>query len=81
MTNTKRVNLYDFIDLVTILEPKKITSDFKKYNRVLEVVTETNKNIKSVINVVYYFNENNNEYNFIHAVIYNDGNIKYVACY
>ena len=81
MSNTKIVDLYDFIDLVTILRPQKLTSDFNKYNRVLEVVTEMNKNIRTVVNIACYCNETNNEYNFIHAVIYNNGEIKYVACY
>ena len=82
----KKVSFNDFIDLVSIFKPKKLSEDFLEYRKMLDKIYQDNENILNIVELVrnievndYKLNVDN--YNSISAVLYNDGTVRYVACY
>ena len=86
MYSRTTVTFHDFIDLVTVFKPEKLTEDFFEYRKILDKTYQDNENIINIVELVRNIEVNDNKlnvntYNSISAVIYNNGTIKYVACY
>ena len=80
------VSFNDFIDLVSVFKPEKLSEDFIEYRKMLDKIYQDNENIINIVELVrnievndYQLNVDN--YNSISAVIFKNGVVKYVACY
>lgn len=84
--NRTNVDFHTFIDLVTIFEPKRLTDDYNEYRKILIDEYQKNEDILNIVELVRNIEVDNgvlevDSYNSISAVIYNNGSIKFVACY
>lgn len=80
------VSFNDFIDLVSVFKPLKLSEDFFEYRKMLDKIYQDNENIINIVELVRNIEVKDNQlnvehYNSISAVIYNSGLVKYVACY
>lgn len=80
------VTFHDFIDLVTVFKPEKLTEDFFEYRKMLDKMYQDNENILNIVELVRNIEVDDGvlqveSYNSISAVVYNNGTIKFVACY
>ena len=81
-----KVNFHDFIDLVKVFKPEKLSEDFFEYRKMLDKMYQDNENILNIVELVRNIEVKDKQlddysYNSISAVIYNSGLVKYVACY
>lgn len=86
MYSRTTVNFHDFIDLVTVFKPEKLTEDFFEYRKMLDKIYQDNENIINIVELVRNIEVNDNQlnvenYNSISAVIFKNGVVRYVACY
>ena len=84
--STTIVSFHDFIDLVSVFKPEKLSDDFLEYRKMLDEINQDNENILNIVELARNIEVNNKQlnvytYNSISAVIYNSGLVKYVACY
>ena len=86
MYSRTTVSFYDFIDLVSVFKPEKLSADFFEYRKMLDKIYQDNENIINIVELVrnievedYKLNVDN--YNSISVVIYKNGVVRYVACY
>ena len=84
--NSKTVDFYSFIDVVSVFKPERLTDDYDEYCKILIEEYQTNEDICNIVELVrnievegYVLNFDN--YNSISAVIYKNGSVKYVSCY
>ena len=80
------VNFHDFIDLVRVFNPKKLSEDFFEYRKMLDKIYQDNEHILNIVELVRNIEVEDNslnvrKYNSISAVIFDNGNVRYVACY
>lgn len=80
------VNFHDFIDLVTVFNPEKLSEDFFEYRKMLDKIFQDNEHILNIVELVRNIEVEDNQlnvrtYNSISAVIFDNGNVRYVACY
>ena len=86
MYSRTTVSFNDFIDLVSVFEPEKISEDFLEYRKMLDKIYQDNENILNIVELVRNIEVKDNQlkvdsYNSISAVIFKNGVVKYVACY
>lgn len=80
------ISFHDFIDLVSVFKPEKLSDDFFEYRKMLDKIYQDNENILNIVELVRNIEVNDNQlnvetYNSISAVIYKNGVVRYVACY
>ena len=80
------VSFNDFIDFVSVFKPEKLTEDFFEYRKMLDKIYQDNENILNIVELVRNIEVKDNQlnvgsYNSISAIVYNNGTVKYVACY
>ena len=80
------VSFYDFIDLVSVFKPEKLSADFFEYRKMLDKIYQDNENIINIVELVRNIEVDDgalkvDSYNSISAVIYKNGVVRYVACY
>ena len=85
-STTTMVSFHDFIDLVKVFKPEKLSEDFFEYRKMLDKMYQDNENILNIVELVRNIEVKDKQlddysYNSISAVIYNSGLVKYVACY
>ena len=85
-STTKIVSFHEFVDLVSVFKPEKLSDDFLEYRKMLDKINRDNENILNIVELARNIEVNDKQlnvytYNSISAVIYNNGNVKYVACY
>ena len=85
--NITTVDFHTFIDLVSIFNPKLLTHNYNEYRKILIHEYQTNEDILHIVDLVRSIEVDDegflkfDSYNLISVVIYNNGIIKYVACY
>lgn len=84
--NRTTVDFHSFIDLVTVFEPERLTDNYYEYRKMLIDEYQTNEDILNIVELVRNIEVDDgallvDSYNSISAVIYNNGVVKYVACY
>ena len=84
--NRTTVDSHTFIDLVSVFKPKRLTDSYNEYRKILREEYQTNEDILNIVELVRNIEVYDgallvDSYNSISAVIYNNGNVKYVACY
>lgn len=84
--NSKNVDFHSFIDLVAVLEPELLTDDYDEYCKMLIYENQKNADILKIVELVRNTEVDEGvlefvSYNSISVVIYNNGEVKYVACY
>lgn len=84
--NSKNVDFHSFIDLVAVLEPELLTDDYDEYCKMLIYEYQKNADILKIVELVRNTEVDEGvlefvSYNSISVVIYNNGDVKYVACY
>lgn len=84
--NSKNVDFHTFVDLVTVFEPEHLTDNYYEYRKILIDEYQTNEDILNIVELVRNIEVDDgvlqvDSYNSISAVIYNNGEVKYVACY
>ena len=84
--NRTTVDFHSFIDLVTVFEPEHLTDNYYEFRRILIDEYQTNEDILNIVELVINIEVDDgallvDSYNSISAVIYNNGVVKYVACY
>lgn len=80
------VSFHDFIDLVSVFKPEKLSDDFFEYKKMLDKIYQDNETILNIVELVRNIEVNDNQlsintYNSISAVIFDNGTVRYVACY
>ena len=80
------VSFHEFIDLVSVFKPKKLSDDFLEYRKMLDKINQDNENILNIVEIARNIEVSDKQlnvytYNSISAVIYNNGIVKFVACY
>lgn len=86
MSNSKTVDFHTFIDLVSVFVPKRLSGNYNEYCKILIEEYQTNEDILNIVELVRNIEVDERgiefyNYNSISAVIYNNGTVKYVACY
>ena len=84
--NRTTVDFHSFIDLVSVFKPEHLTDNYYEYRKILIDEYQTNDGILNIVELVRNIEVDDSglefySYNSISAVIYNNGTIKYVACY
>ena len=84
--NHTTVDFHTFIDLVAVFIPKRLTDNYNEYRKILIDEYQNNDGILNIVELVRNIEVDDGglefySYNSISAVIYNNGTIKYVACY
>ena len=84
--NRTTVDFHSFIDLVAVFGPEHLTDNYYEYRKILKEEYQTNEDILNIVELVRNIEVDDgvlqvDSYNSISAVIYNNGNVKYVACY
>ena len=84
--NRTTVDFHSFIDLVSVLEPERLTNNYCEYRKILIEEYQNNEDILNIVELVRNIEVDDgvlqvDSYNSISAVIYNSGLVKYVACY
>lgn len=84
--NTTTVDFHTFIDMVSVFGPKRLTHNYNEYCKILIKEYQTNDDILNIVELVRNIEVDDGDlvvdsYNSISVVIYNNGTIKYVACY
>lgn len=86
MYSRTTVSFHDFIDMVSVFKPEKLSEDFFEYRKMLDKIYQDNENILNIVELVRNIEVDDNqlnvkEYNSISAVIFKNGVVRYVACY
>ena len=85
--NRTTVDFHSFIDLVSVLEPDRLTDNYCVYRKILIEEYQDNEDKLTRVELVRNIEVDDvgllqvDSYNSISAVIYNSGLVKYVACY
>ena len=80
------VDFHSFIDLVAVFEPEHLTDNYYEYRKILLDEYQTNEDILNIVELVRNIEVDDgvlqvDSYNSISAVIYNNGIVKFLACY
>ena len=73
------VDFHSFVDLVSVFEPWHLSDNYYEYRKILIEACQNNEDILNILELVR--NIEVDSYNSISAVIYNNGIVKFVACY
>ena len=84
--NRTTVDFHSFIDLVSVFKPEHLTDNYYEYRKILLDEYQTNEDILNIVELVRNIEVDDgviqvDSYNSISAVIYNNGIVKFVACY
>lgn len=84
--NHTTVDFHTFVDLVSVFKPKRLTDNYKEYRIILIDEYQNNDDILNIVELARNIEVDDRgiefyNYNSISAVIYNNGTVKYVACY
>ena len=84
--NRTTIDFHRFIDLVSVFEPEHLTDNYYEYREILKEEYQANDDILNIVELVRNIEVDDgalqvDSYNSISAVIYNNGTVKYVACY
>lgn len=84
--NRTTVDFHTFIDLVTVFEPEHLTDNYYEYRKMLIDIYHANDRILNIVELVRNVEVDDgalliDSYNSLSAVIFDNGTVKYVACY
>ena len=84
--NHTTADFHTFIDMVAVFEPERLSSSYNEYRKILIEEYKTNEDILNIVELVRNIEVDDgvlqvDSYNSISAVIYNNGIVKFVACY
>lgn len=78
------IDFHSYIDLIAVFKPKRLSGNYNEYCKILIDEYQTNDEILNIVEIVRNIEVDDRGiefYNSISAVIYNNGTVKYVACY
>lgn len=80
------VDFHRFIDLIAVFKPKRLSGNYNEYRKILIDEYQNNDEVVNILELIRNIEVDNgvlevDSYNSISAVIYNNGSIKFVACY
>lgn len=84
--NRTTVDFHTFIDLVTVFKPERLTDNYYEYRKMLIDIYHVNDKILNIVELVRNVEVDDgalliDSYNSLSAVIFDDGSVRYVACY
>lgn len=84
--NHKTVDFHTFVDLVAVFKPKRLTDNYNEYLIILMDEYQNNDYVFNIVELVRNIEVDDGfleDYrrNSISAIIYNNGTVKFVACY